>query len=224
MQLVYRPIAALIRRIFQHPVLAGLATYHAEHPRSAANDVCDFQDGAVYAEDILGDPAFAADPRNLTAALVTDGMQPYQDDRKYSMWPVVITFYNFPPHVRYKLAVTSLLCVVPGSRLDYSTLNLQHVLQIPVDEFKLLRFGLRLQDASRNNESFTCRAKLVQVCGPAVVLGAGESHVTAWLDTPPRCACTWRGDSCTDNPLTNMSPLPAWIRCLNSRGGRVQQQ
>lgn len=100
MQLIYRPLVALIRRIFQHPVLARWATYHAEHPRSAANDICDFQDSAVYAADVLGDPSFAEEPRNLAAALVTDGMQPYEDDRKYSMSPVVVTFYNFPPHPR----------------------------------------------------------------------------------------------------------------------------
>jgi len=163
LQLVYRPLAALIRRIFQHPVLARWATYHAEQPRSAAHDLCDFQDGSVYAHDIMGDPHFAAEPRNLAAALVTDGMQPYKDDRKYSMWPLVVTFYNFPPHIRYMLAITSLLCVIPGSRLDSSRLDLQPTLQIVKDEFKLLQHGIQLMDAHRQ-EQFTCRAKLVQVC------------------------------------------------------------
>lgn len=180
-QLHYRSLVAWLRRLFAHPVLAQQATYHASH-RSVLGDVCDFQDGSVYTDDILGDPAFAADPRNIFGALVTDGLQPFSDDAKYSMWPIVFTPYNFPPHVRYLLGLTTLLCVIPGSRQPASRISLQHVMQIVMDEVELLSYGVYVQDASKppNQARFLCRLKLVQV-GICVLRGWGHWHCAADL-------------------------------------------
>lgn len=146
-------------------MLAQWATYHASH-RSVAGDLCDFQDGSVYEEDIMNDPHFAADPRNLFGALSTDGLQPFVDDKKYSMWPVVFTFYNFPPHVRYLLGLTTLLCVIPGSRLPASRINPNYAVQIVMDELELMSYGVWLSDASKTipaQQRFLCRVKMVQV-------------------------------------------------------------
>lgn len=162
MQLFYKSLVDAIRRIMAHPKLAEMVTYHNRCRRSAAGDVCDFQDGTVYQEDILGDPDFANEPRNLFGALITDGLQPFKDDKLYSMWPVVFTFYNFPPHVRYLLGLTILLCVVPGTRSSACKFDLQSILQITMDELQLMKHGMWMYDGHKK-EKYLCKAKLVQV-------------------------------------------------------------
>lgn len=155
-------------RLFRHAKLAREMTYHARH-RQAAGDICDFQDGSVYAAAVDSDAAFASEPRNGLAGFITDGIQPHADDAKYSMWPFMVTLYNMPPHVRYLLGVTTLLCVLPGSRIPSSRVNLHFALQIVMDEFKLLSYGVRLWD-QHETELFWFRAKLVQVTAADVVL------------------------------------------------------
>jgi hypothetical protein len=176
MQLCYRPLIAWLRRLFQNPALARLATYHANN-RSALGDLCDFQDGSLYVDEILNDPRFAEDARNIFGALAADGLQPYADDAKYSMWPIVFTPYNFPPHIRYLLGLTTVICVIPGSRQPSSRISLQYVLGIVRDEFELLSYGVRLQDASKpvGQQSFLCRMKLVQV-GVDRLASAASTH------------------------------------------------
>lgn len=64
------------------------------------------------------------------------------------------------------------------------------MLQIVADEFKLLEHGVQLKDASRNDETFTCRAKLVQV-RPWTLFRFNEtfrtSHAQAYMQTRKGC-------------------------------------
>lgn len=65
-----------------------------------AEDIVDFYDGTVYNEVREHDPRFAEDARHIMLGLAFDGFLPFTDDDKYSMWPLVITPYNFPPSIR----------------------------------------------------------------------------------------------------------------------------
>ena len=83
--------------------MAEAATYHstpAARMGQAEGDVVDFYDGTVYADVRQRDQRFAEDPRHIMLALAFDGFLPFSDDDKYSMWPLVITPYNFSPSIR----------------------------------------------------------------------------------------------------------------------------
>jgi hypothetical protein len=159
-QFYYRSLSCWVKTMFSTSAIASKVSYHASH-RNNNGEICDFQDGEVYAK-AMQDRRFANEPRNLLLGLVTDGFLPFADDKKYSCWPLVITCYNFPPWARYLLGMTTLLGVVPGSRLDGSKLNLQPFLQILVDEILFIdTVGLEVYDKHKG-EYFTCHVKLVQ--------------------------------------------------------------
>lgn len=99
MQMIIRSIADFIQRVFKNEKLAELVTYHAEHI-SDNGDILDFQDGETY-KHLMQDDRFKNDPRNLMMALIADGVQPWTEDNKYSIWPIAATFYNWPPWLRY---------------------------------------------------------------------------------------------------------------------------
>ena len=91
-----------LARLFGIEALARYASYHADEqarrkgfPDGWSSDV---YDGAAY-KALMVTP-FGADPRNIFATLVTDGIQPFSDDAKYSVWPLVLTPLNFPPELR----------------------------------------------------------------------------------------------------------------------------
>ena len=95
-QLTYKPIRETITQWFGCPALAKEAAYHATN-RSREGDVLDFQDGECYRQLHAADPKFATEARNLMLGIVSDGVQPFEGNDSYSMWPVVITCYNSPP-------------------------------------------------------------------------------------------------------------------------------
>jgi hypothetical protein len=77
------------------------------------------------------------------------------------MWPLIATFFNFPPWMRYKLPITTLLGVQAGwSKKRH--FSLQPVLQVLMDELQLLDYGVDVFDANKQ-ETVRIRAKLVRV-------------------------------------------------------------
>ena len=161
---VYRCFSETIRRIFSNKTLAKLAVYH-KYNRASYGDICDFQDGEAYAK-AMEDPEFQKDPRHLLVGLATDGVQPFGDDKKYSIWPILATSFNFPPRVRYLLGVTTLLGVIPGRKTKEPKLfkfKLHSYLKVFIDELAFLSAtGVKVYDAYRE-QHFRCRAKLMQV-------------------------------------------------------------
>jgi hypothetical protein len=66
---------------------------------TSAGVLADIYDGRLW-RHLARDNQFAADPRNIVAGIATDGFQPFKDNPKCSLWPVVLTPYNFPPWLR----------------------------------------------------------------------------------------------------------------------------
>ena len=64
------------------------------------DDIVDWYDGPVYDEVRQHDQRVIDDPRHIMLGMAFDGFQPFADNAKYSMWPLVITPYNFPPSIR----------------------------------------------------------------------------------------------------------------------------
>lgn len=74
--------------------VAEAATYHATHAARMGqpdDDVVDFYDSTDYEEVRQHNQRFAEDPRHMMLGLAFDGFQPFADDAKYSMWPLVTT-------------------------------------------------------------------------------------------------------------------------------------
>ena len=168
-----RSLPEFVQRVFSNPKLAAAVSYHASHQDPAGN-LCDFQDGTVF-KRAMEDAHFSSNPHNLLMGLITDGVQPFLDDAKYSMWPLAATFYNWPPWLRYTLGVTTLLGVIPGSRDGSSSLDLQPTLEIITDQLELLDptlgTGVEVKNAS-TGELETVYVKLVQV---------GDAGLLKWL-------------------------------------------
>lgn len=138
----------------------------------------DFFDGQAYKQLLQEWQQLKEDPRNMMLALITDGVQPFKDDKGYSIWPIAIMPLNVPPTLRASL--TSIMCIVPGTRMledDEGPLDLNPYLEVLVDELWWLdRQGVIVEDASKppsdeqlqqdpsaRGERFRCYARLVQV-------------------------------------------------------------
>jgi hypothetical protein len=89
-----------MRNLFANEYLAREAQYHASEiakglGRQVDEDaVVDIYDGTVYQDTA------ARDPRDLLLGVAFDGFLPFVEDKKYSMWPIVLTPYNYRPSLR----------------------------------------------------------------------------------------------------------------------------
>jgi hypothetical protein len=93
----------------------------------------------------------SADPRNVAVGIGIDGVQPFKDDNRYSIWPLVLTVYNLPPSIRYLLGPTTVLTMVPGNRDPRSKLDLDYVMQLAHDDLQALYLhGVTVYDAFKD--------------------------------------------------------------------------
>ena len=104
-------------------------------------------------------PLFSQESRNVRLGLATDGFNPFGNmSNSYSMWPVILYPYNFPPWkcMKKEFSIMSLLItgpISPGKDIDV-------YLQPLVDELKeLWEIGVETSDASKG-ENFQMRAAL----------------------------------------------------------------
>jgi hypothetical protein len=62
-------------------------------------------------------PDFADDARNLRLAIATDGFNPFgQMTNSYSIWPVMVVPYNFPPWMCMDQSNYMLSLIIPGKK------------------------------------------------------------------------------------------------------------
>ncbi|DBA92890.1 TPA: hypothetical protein ACH3X1_003060 [Trebouxia sp. C0004] len=75
----------------------------------------DVYDGEWWSEGVLGDDNIAPNGdlgRSLVFGICGDGVDP-MDHKNYSMWPLSITCWNLPGHIRMTLPALGLLCIIP---------------------------------------------------------------------------------------------------------------
>nr|AAM92812.1 putative transposon protein [Oryza sativa Japonica Group] len=112
----YLPVKDRIKLIYSNPRDAELMHWHEEgrkkdgmirHPADARQWI-NFD--AQYRE-------FAKDPRNITFALSTDGVNPFGDmSSSHSTWPVLLTMYNLPIWLCQKQKYVLLCILIQGPR------------------------------------------------------------------------------------------------------------
>jgi len=163
---VCRPIGAYIQRLYACSTLARQATHHVTEARSLGSikeDSVDFYDGTIYKALNQQDASNDVHDTNLFFALSFDGYQPFVDDNKYSMWPLVVTPYNFPPNTRYDLGVTHVCGIIGGTRSKDLTLDMRSFLNIISDEISYYqKYGVEARDAYREMD-IKCKPYIVKV-------------------------------------------------------------
>lgn len=79
----------------------------------------------------------SVEPRNVRLELPAIDFNPFGEMRlSYSMWPVVLTTYNFPPWLWMKSEYLMLTLLIPGRKLPEKGIDV--FLQVLTEELKEL--------------------------------------------------------------------------------------
>lgn len=103
-------------------------------------------------------PEFGGDSRNLRVALCSDGMNPFNGNTNYSLWPVLLVIYNLPPSLCMKRKWIMLSLLIsgpnqPGNDIDVYLAPLVEDLKLMWDD------GVEVFDAHLQ-ERFNLKALL----------------------------------------------------------------
>lgn len=132
--------------------------------------------------------SFKHEPRNLSVMVVWDGVQPFKDDSKYSITPIMVVTTNAPVHLRWSPALSHLVTIVPGSR--EGGINPASAVDMLVDELRWLYYeGVKVWDAHARKE-VRVYVRLLRVLSDIRGLQGlvGEGMKT----TPARIGAEWR--------------------------------
>ncbi len=100
----YRRLRDWVKHIYGSPDYAELVRYinkTAAERGVPEGFIADIIDGTAFKE--LRTKGVNGVPMNVTDIIIgifTDGVQLFKHNRKYSVYPVAATCYNFPPHLR----------------------------------------------------------------------------------------------------------------------------
>ncbi|XP_074323434.1 uncharacterized protein LOC141660353 [Apium graveolens] len=106
-------------------------------------------------------PSFAQEIRNIRLGLATDGFNLFGPTGKktYSVWPVVIVFYNLPPSMCMKKPYMFMTDIVPGPNSIGKDINV--CLRPLIDKLKILwNTGVKTYNQSLK-QNFTMRAAIM---------------------------------------------------------------
>ena len=98
---------------------------------------------------------FEGDPRGLSLALCTDGVNPFAHNKvSYSMWPIMLTLLNLPRRIRNHFGSILLVGIIPSNG-SHEPKSLNPYLEILVDE--LLELSNSKLFDSYQGAPFTCK-------------------------------------------------------------------
>jgi len=90
---VYRSISDYLKRLFSFSMTAEGVDDHTRMNKETGW-MTDFTSGSVFSS------RSQTNTKDIFMGLAFDGFQPFEDDRQYSMWPMVFTPYNFDSRIR----------------------------------------------------------------------------------------------------------------------------
>lgn len=128
----YLPLKPRLERLFGDSCMAGVLQAHMRvDPVSELKDVHDSEAWlSAYSESGI----FGGDPRGVSLALCTDGVNPFAHNRvSYSMWPIMLTLLNLPRRLRNLFTNIMLVGIVPGNK-GKEAKTLDPFLEVLVDE------------------------------------------------------------------------------------------
>ena len=100
--------------MFANSVMSELLQSHSSNSGDGIL-VSDIHQSPAWATKYDKEEAFEGDPRGISLAFCSDGMNPFVNEvLSYSMWPIVLTVLNLPRHVRNLAGSVLLTGIIPG--------------------------------------------------------------------------------------------------------------
>jgi hypothetical protein len=181
----YFPIKKRLQRLFACSRTAALTRWHAEQ-RIEDDLLRHPADSPLWKDFDEKHPKFAKDSRNIRLALTTDGFNLFRSmNLSYSIWPVLLIPYNFPPSMVMKQPnfILSLLILgryAPGSDIDV------YFEPLVDDMLDMFLHGVRTYDASKG-EYFQLHAAIICTITDFPGLGNVFACVTSGAGACPEC-------------------------------------
>jgi len=109
----YLPLAERLKRLFQLERTTGSMRWPAEHTSDSVIARPSNAEAWKHFQSVY--PSFVYELMNVYLGLSTDGFNPFgKHGRQYSLWPVIVTPYNFSPSLCMKREFIFLTILVPG--------------------------------------------------------------------------------------------------------------
>ena len=173
----YLPLKPQLARMFGDSNIAQILQSHAMQDDNQ-DCIYDIHQSPTWKSAYQPDGIFKGDPRGISLALSTDGVNPFAHNRvHYSMWPLMLTLLNLPRRLRNKFSSIMLVGIVPGNG-SQEPQSLDPFLDVLVDELLELS-GCVLYDAYQKKH-FNCKVELLLhvlgMCNVMSVVGSGGLH------------------------------------------------
>jgi len=109
------PLIPRLKRMFRSKELSAQAQWHKLKRKPADNELSHPADGEAWKDFDRKYEWFANDPQNIRLGLATDGFNPFgKMSSSYSMWPVFLIPYNFPPWQCMEQSNFMMCLLIPG--------------------------------------------------------------------------------------------------------------
>ncbi|KAK1680568.1 hypothetical protein QYE76_041416 [Lolium multiflorum] len=140
------PLNKRVRRLFISNKTAALMSWHNDG-RTKDEVMRHPADSPAWKNFDSRYRSFSKEPRNIRFGLATDGFNPFRNmNLSYSIWPIILIPYNFPPWICMKETNFILSVIVPGRRSPGKDIDVY--LQLVIDELQeLWHHGVLVHDA-----------------------------------------------------------------------------
>jgi hypothetical protein len=200
----YFPIIPCLQRLFMSKQQAQYARWHKEKRVPVENEMRHPADGEAWKDFDETFKSFVDDPRNLRLAIATDGFNPFgQMSNSYSIWPVIVVPYNFPPWMCMDQSNYMLALLIPGKKSPGKDF---HVFMQPlIADLMELWKGVKTYDAVEGKD-FSLRAAILFGIHDYPALGTMSGRTTKGY-----FACVY----CDENPCSE---------CLRNKIGFINHR
>ena len=155
----YLPLKPRLCRLFGNTNMAQVLQAHTTMKNSEAEDIFDIHQSSEWKNAYCNSGLFQGDPRGLSLALCTDGVNPFAHSKvSYSMWPIMLTLLNLPRKIRNQFESILLVGIIPSNG-SHEPKSLNQYLEILVDE--LLELSNSILFDSYKGAPFTCKLALL---------------------------------------------------------------
>jgi hypothetical protein len=145
------PLIPRLKRMFSSKKISEEAQWHKLKRKVVENELNHPADGKAWKDFDKQHGWFAEDPRNIRLGLATDGFNPFgKMSSSYSMWPVFVIPYNFPPWVCVEQSNFMMCLLIPGKECPGKDFDV--FLEPLIDELQDLWLGVNTIDARAGKE------------------------------------------------------------------------
>jgi hypothetical protein len=172
----HSPLKPRLQRIFASKKTSEEAQWHKRKRVPKDKEMSHPADGEAWKDFDKCWPKFADDPRNLRLGLATHGFNPFGNMRSsYSMWPVIVIPYNFPPWVCVQESNFMMALLIPGPKSPGKDFDV--FLQPLIEDLLSLWSGVDTIDAQTGKE-FKLHAAVLWCIHDYPALSTLSGHTT----------------------------------------------